>query len=407
MGACCGGGGLTVARGAVLGRPPGRLLGGTGGRGLSGGLGAGARGGCLCGLLGGGVPGGTRTNCCEAGLLGRGRGGGAGLGGCLQPVLAAALEGHGGVAQRGQLGGHGRLVLVDLHSGGDRGVGLRLRGTAGLLRALGRGELLRLDPGRLPARAVGHDCRGRGALQGAVARGSDGLEGRRPVEQLLRALAAEEHLEVAEASTLLVDRRSVAAHRQAGAVGLLLCRVRTGPSRLGVPLLALELEPGAVPRLGRGCGAGPHLEEPRGGGGVAGVEGGHLRRDAGGRRPRGVDLLLRGVDRLGIRCRRHGGGDTEGGAQRRGEGQPQDAAGGAAARHDGPFSRWCQPVERRAGFSPQPHWSQENRRPKAFRRNDSSVVRESHECFSAGSGVAGRQAAQRLRIGHKSTAFSA
>ena len=131
------------------------------------------------------------------------------------------------------------------------------------------------------------------------------------------------------------------------------------PGRLGRCGPALELEAGAVVGLCRRGGALLHLAEPRGGGGVLGVEGGDPARGGGHGLLGAVDLGLRGVDRLRVRA----GGESRREAEKACGGQREattdDAARGGLAFHEVPSrSGVRQPIERKGGSSLQKRPSQ-------------------------------------------------
>ena len=245
----------------------------------------------------------------------------AGLGSGPETVLALALEGHRGVAQLRQLGGHRLLLVLDARRGCHGCVGLGLRGAAGLLGALLCSQLLRLGLRGLAAHGVRDHRGGRGPLEGPVAGGAHGLEGGGPVEQLLGTLAAEERLEVTEAAALLVDGCGVLAHLGGRRVSLALGRGCPLARSLCRRLLLPELVLGPVERLGRRRRADLDLGEAGVGCGVAGIEGGHPLGRAGGCRLGRVDLVLRGVDRVGVGDGTERRGHQQGATERRRDGQ--------------------------------------------------------------------------------------
>jgi hypothetical protein len=173
-----------------------------------------------------------------------------------------------------------------------------------------------------------------------VAGRPDRLEGRRAVEQLLRAPAAEEGLEVAEAAALLVDGGGVLADLERGGVGAALGGGRPGARGVGLGHPLLQCHAGAVVGLGRGGGLGLDLGKTRLGGGEPRVEGGDPPSRAGGRGPGAVDLLLGREDpsRTGVGGGHGRGAGGEGAGQGQGERQPRGAGGRGAARHRGPFA---------------------------------------------------------------------
>ena len=125
----------------LLGGAAGGVLGSTRRGRLSRRLCTGAGGGLLGGSLRGRSAGRLGPRHREAGLLGS-SGGRSRLGGGPQAVLTPTLEGHGGVAQRGQLGGHRLLLALDLRRGSRDGLGLGLSVRPRLLGPLRRGQLL-------------------------------------------------------------------------------------------------------------------------------------------------------------------------------------------------------------------------------------------------------------------------